>query len=159
MTNIIQDFKDWKNARFVFKQSWESVQKYKHCLIHLCDKHTWNKNIKNEELFNECIPLPNDIDGLYNMVLQVHKNIEIINKAAEKYRATGCFYEYGKEQRQCINFSPNDSLQSDIRCNTCPQFMFLKHFQKLNYDVTKKEKQYQTAKQKLLDNFRFWKTK
>lgn len=156
MLAFIQDFKDWKNARIAFKQSEKVAQEYKHCLIHFCDKHTWNRNIRNEKLFNECIPLPKDIDGLFNMVLQVHSNIRIINESAERYRATSCFYTYDKELKQCINFSPNDSLESDVRCNTCPQFMFLKHFQKLHYDASKKEQVYESAKQKLLNNFRFW---
>lgn len=159
MTNIIQDFKNWKNARVALKQSGKYVQAYKPCLTQICDEHTWKRNIKNEQLFNECIPLPKDFDSLFNMVLRVHANIQIIKEAAEKYRATCCFYKYGKKIKQCINFSPNDSLESDARCNTCQQFMFLKHFQKLNYDVTKKEQEYKIAKQKLLDNFCFWKQK
>jgi hypothetical protein len=157
MMQIIQDFKNWKKARVALSQSKDSVQKYKPSLIQTCDESTWNRNIKNENLFNECIPLPKDIDGLFNMVLHVHTNIRIINEAAEKYRATSCFYEFGKNVKQCINFSPNDSLESDVRCNTCPHFMFLKHFQKLNYDAVKKEQEYQVAKQKLLNNFIFWK--
>ena len=159
MIAFIQDFKDWKNARLSLKQSEKSVQNAKQTLIHFCDEHTWNKNIKNEKLFNECIPSPKDIDGLYNMVLNVHANLQIINESAEKYRATGCFYEYDGETRQCINFSLNDSLESDVRCNSCQQFMFLKYLQKLNYEFMKKERQYEAAKQKLLDNFRFWKQK
>ena len=159
MIAFIQDFKNWRKARLALKQSEKSAREYRHCLVHFCDKHTWNRNLKNEELFNECIPLPKDIDGLFNMVLQVHANIKTMNEAAEKYRATSCFYEYDGDTRQCINFSPNDSLKSDLRCNTCPQFMFLKHFQKLNYDVTKQQQQYETAKQKLLDNFRLGKQK
>ena len=157
MTTIIQDFKDLKNARYALKQSKEAVHMYKQNLTQICNEHTWNRNIENENLFNNCVPLPKDIDGLFNMVLQVHNNIRIIKEAAEKYRATSCFYKYGKEVKQCINFSQNDSLESDVRCNTCPQFMFLKHFQKLNYDAMKKEQEYQVAKQKLLNNFMFWK--
>ncbi len=156
MLAFIQDFKDWNNARIAFKQSEEFAQKAKKNLIHFCDKHTWNRNIKNEQLFNECIPSPKNIDDIYNMVLRVHTNIQIINEAAEKYRATGCFYEYDGDIKQCINFSSNDSVESDVRCNTCPQFMFLKHFQKLHYEASKKEQVYEIAKQKLLNNFRFW---
>lgn len=155
MLQIIQDFKDWKMARCALQHAEDSVRKYEISLTQICDKNTWDKNVENEKLFNEVIPTPKDFYGLYDMVLNVHTNIQTLNSAAQKYHAASCFYKYDRKTRQCINFSPNDSLSSDLRCETCSQFMFLKHFQKLNYDLTKKEQEYKIAKQKLSDNFRF----
>lgn len=159
MLTIIQDYRDWKMARYALRHIEDSVRKYEISLTQICDKNTWDKNLKNEQLFYEVVPIPQNFDDLFNMVLCVHSNIEILNNAAQKYHATSCFYKYDRETRQCINFSSNDSLSSDLRCETCSQFMFLKYFQKLNYDLTRKEQEYKNAKQKLLDNFRFWKQK
>ena len=157
MLQIIQDYRDWKMARCALQHAEDSVRKYEISLTQICDKNTWDKNLKNEQLFNEVIPTPKDFYGLYDMVLNVHTNIQTLNSAAQKYHATSCFYKYDRKTRQCINFSPNDSLSSDLRCESCSQFMFLKHLQKLNQDFCDKRQDYENARNKLLNDFCFWK--
>lgn len=155
MMQIIQDFKDWKKARLSVQSMVRHINCFKENLVQECDEQTWQDNIKKENLFEQN-SLPNNFGDAVKTLMHVHNYIIHTNNIAQKYRASSCFYTFGKEENQCINLSLNRG-STDRRCDGCDKYLLLKSYQRIFAELRNKEQECVSAKQKFLSNFIFWK--
>ena len=167
MTNIIQDFKDWKNARTDVMVSKHNLERYRDSITKKCEGKEFISNIFKIDAFYTATPLIRTQEDFYK-----------IREYAAKCRASSCFfklYEYlgtvclplGFPRRyevnpghvfSCVNVS-DKGIIDDLRCGDCPHFKELVEYQVLNSKLKQAQENHQEMKQKLLDNFRFWKQK
>lgn len=155
--SLIQDFRDWKKARYALQLVVRHINCFKENLVQECDELTWRANIANKELF-EKTSLPNDFNAALNTLMHVHNYMNQTNKLAQKYRASSCFYTFDKEEGKCINLSFNRTI-TDKRCVGCDKYFLLKSYQRIFAELRNKEQICEAAKQKFFSNFIFWKQK
>lgn len=157
--NIIQDFKDWKNAKKSVRIRQADFQRFKNYMIEDCDLPTWLKNQENERLFHEQGPEMKDLNDGLRILQNVHYMMNFVLQQAIKYRASSCLYRFNGKVGQCINMSEEKSSFRNQRCEGCPHFKYIAHLQLLGTRVAEELQKQEIAKQKLLSNFMFWKQK
>lgn len=165
MINIIQDFKDWKNARLDVIVSKQNLERYRDSIIKKCEGKEFFNNLFKTDAFYSAIPLIKTKEDFYKL-----------REYGAQCRSSACFfklYEYlgtvcvplGFPRRyelspdhvfSCVNVIDNGVID-DVRCADCPYFDQLVEYQLLSAKLKQAQENQQELKQKLLDNFRFWK--
>ena len=151
MFQIIQDFEDWKNAKQYAKHVKYSLNSHIENITEKCSCETFNGNLLKENHYHNILL----IASFFGDKLDLE---QIANDKSKLYRASSCFYKLKNDVKECINVSC-DKRRAEIRCGDCSRFKYLVVYQSLNTQLQEAQQKQEFAKQKLLDNFRFWKQK
>ena len=165
MLKIIQDYKELRKARADVKSAKQNLKDYKYFVAERCNGIVFFHNVCKEEMFYSALP-----------VIRKQTDLELLRKYAVECRATSCFYKiyenfgtvnypFGLSRkyeinpgtvRSCINVNDNGTID-EVRCEGCSHFEKLVKYQLLNAKLKQAQENQKQAKQKLIDNFIFWK--
>ena len=153
---IIQNCKNYYNAIKETNRICDVLLRYEDCITQICSQDVYEDNLKKEREFKMWIPMPASLTLSFEQNLE--RDRQMIEQKAIKCRASSCLYKYKNDVRQCINVEQDKSL-TQIRCAGCSHYKDLCKYQSLWSQFENALKKEQIAKQRLLNCFRFGKTK
>lgn len=151
MTTIIQDFKDWRNTCDIVERAYATLDEYRrNFLTRYISVEEMKSVLKNQYTFRASLP-KDETQPDYK---------EIFQEVTKRFRSEKCFYKPldGRFMTPiaCINMNYSKRTK-EFACNGCVYVDNRKKYDDLLEQVIELKKQQEIAKQKLLDNFRFWK--
>ena len=162
MTNIIRDYKYWQETKKATKAAEGRLGVKLSCMVGKLSLADLGHNYAIEAAFVQSMPDPK---------IQPAAAKKYIAQFAAKCHSYPCFFILynpfdhsdnktytEKNVTRCIN-NREDGTIYEAFCGKCPAFKDLVEYQMLKSKLQDAQQQQQAAKQKLLDNFRFWKQK
>ena len=134
MLKIIQDYKNWNLARKRTKREQETFDSHTNSIIITCDDYAFQENREN-----------------YKQFLKVYNSMQ--------RRSSSCFYksQHDKTIYSCVNVDIEKDEFFEKLCNGCPYYKQMHIYRILKRNLADAKEKQNQAKQKLLDNFYFWK--
>ena len=162
MLKIVQDFKNWVDACVITKNCETYLRNYRESIIAWCDSRTVFENWYKENVYNTALRYAAASDDFKRFY-------QIRGQKSVTCRASSCFYKLvdetykgtainPKDVFECINVKDKEGV-GEHRCIGCSHYDEHTRYQLLNSRLQEAQEKQQAAKQKLLDNFRFWKQK
>lgn len=155
MSQIIQDYKNWKNLCVMQKDAQSFLYKYRDTFL--------TKYISVEEM-NRIYTRKTALYISFAQMRRRHPDsspkdiIEKGNNLLKRFRLDACFYRpcdgHFMQLISCENMDEDDCIK-DVLCDGCAFADSRKKYEYLLKQVIDLEKQKEIAKRKLLDNFRF----
>ena len=166
MIKLIQDYKNWKNARVEYKKANRDLIEYATSVVAEVDLKQWADLLEARRQFN--VSLPKDKLQMNH----AEKYIQAYEEGVKTCRGPACFYRiviYESPDKiggwvykdnvlyRCINNHVDGIIYENL-CDGCSHFKELVEYQSLAGTVKSLKKKQETAKQKFFGNFAFWKS-
>lgn len=160
---IIQDYKSWKEAKKNTKLTKSKLATHFNAMLGHVSLEHYDSNMLSEAVCMKHAPNPEITPTEFKKYMETF---------AKDCHAYPCFYVVNnpfdfiginninreKQTKRCIN-NREDGMVYEAFCHDCPCFKDLVEYQSLKAQLQTAQDEQKTAKQKLLSNFMFWKTK
>ncbi len=161
MTNIIQDYNNWKQAKQNTVIAQQNVSKqFNSMLGHVSLPH-FGHNVSIESAFIKTAPDPKTQPqecvkymGIYSSMCHAYPCFYVLYNPFDHIGVDKVYTE--KQARRCMN-NLEDGTIYECFCGNCPAFKDLVKYQSLYAQFKMAQEKQNQAKRKLINNFMFWK--
>ena len=169
MIKLIQDYKNWKNARVAYRKANRDLIQYANSVAVELDFKQWPDFLDALRKFAASLSPKDKIQPDY-----AEKYIQAYTEGVKSVRGPACLYRIvyklpddnfwlgqylykDAEINRCINNRPDGMIYEKL-CDGCSHFKELVEYQSLAGRVKSLKEERKDAKQKFFGNFAFWKS-
>ena len=161
MIKLIQDCKNWKNARVAYRKANRDLIKYANSVAVEFDFKQFPDFLDDLRQFAASLSKDKSDSDYIKSFKQGIKNVQgpaclyrIVYKLPDDNFWLGQYLYKDVEINRCINNRPDGMIYEKL-CDGCSHFKELVEYQSLKAQYAEAQRTYALAKKNLLDNFRF----